>query len=144
MEETKEDIEVRIVIISNKDGEKIILATNLSKEEFGYDVMIELYKLRWEIELNYHCLKESLKIETITSSNDIIIYQDIYSQMLIYNLIQEFKQDAEKNMDQIKYKNEMKVNMNMAVGFVKKSLVKIIIEENKEIQNKMLDLLEKN
>ena len=144
MEETKEDIEVRIVIISNKDGEKIILATNLSKEKFGYDEMVELYKLRWEIELNYHCLKESLKIGTITSSNDIIIYQDIYSQMLIYNLIQEFKQDAEKNMDQIKYKNEMKVNMNMAVGFVKKSLVKIIIEENKEIQNKMLDLLEKN
>ena len=30
MEETKEDIEVRIVIINNKDGEKIILATNLS------------------------------------------------------------------------------------------------------------------
>lgn len=49
-----------------------------------------------------------------------------------------------KNIDQIKYKNEMKVNMNMAVGFVKKALVKITIEENKEIQNKMLDLLEKN
>lgn len=142
MEETKEDIEVRIVIINNKDGEKIILATNLSKEEFSYDVMIELYKLRWEIELNYHCLKESLKIETITSSNDIIIYQDIYSQMLVYNLIQAFKQDAEKNIDQTKYKNEMKVNMNMAVGFVKKALVKIIIEENKHKQNRMFDLLE--
>lgn len=99
MEEIKEDIEVRIVIINNKDGEKIVLATNLSKEEFSYDVMIELYKLRWEIELNYHCLKESLKIETITSSNDIIIYQDIYGQMLVYNLIQAFKQDAEKNID---------------------------------------------
>ena len=46
MEEIKEDIEVRIVIINNKDGEKIVLATNLSKEEFSYDVMIELYKLR--------------------------------------------------------------------------------------------------
>ena len=142
IEETKEDIEVRIVIINNKDGEKIILATNLSKEKFSYDEMVELYKLRWEIELNYHCLKESLKIETITSSNDIIIYQDIYSQMLVYNLIQAFKQDAEKNTDQTKYKNEMKVNMNMAVGFVKKALVKIILEEDKEIQNNMFDLLE--
>lgn len=142
MEETKEDIEIRIVIIDNKNCEKIILATNLSQEEINYEEMVELYKLRWEIELNYHSLKESLKIETITSSNDIIIYQDIYSQMLVYNLIQAFKQDAEKNIDQTKYKNKMKVNMNMAVGFVKKALVKIILEEDKEIQNNMFDLLE--
>ena len=104
--------------------------------------MFELYKLRWEIELNYHSLKESLKIETITSSNDIIIYQDIYSQMLVYNLIQAFKQDAEKNIDQTKYKNEMKINMNMATGFVKKALVKIILEENIDKQNRMFELLE--
>ena len=142
MEETKKDIEIRIVIIDNKDGEKIILATNLLQEEINYDEMVELYKLRWEIESNYHSLKESLKIETITSSNDIIIYQDIYSQMLVYNLIQAFKQDAEKNIDQTKYKNEMKVNMNMAVGFVKKALVKIILEEDINKQNQMFDLLE--
>ena len=142
MEETKEDIEIRIVIIENKEGEKIILATNISKEEFKYEDMIELYKLRWEIELNYHSLKECMKIESITSSNDIIIYQDIYSQMLVYNLIQAFKQDAENNIDQTKYKNHMKVNMNMAVGFVKKALVKIILEEDNEIQNKMFELLE--
>lgn len=142
MEETKEEIEVRIVIVDNKDGEKIILATNLSQEEINYDEIIKLYRLRWKIELNYHSLKESLKIETITSSNDIIIYQDIYSQMLVYNLIQAFKQDAEKNIDQTKYKNEMKVNMNMAVGFVKKALVKIILEEDKNKRNLMFDLLE--
>ena len=142
MEETKEIIELRIVIFDSKDGEKIILATNLSKEEFNYEKMFELYKLRWEIELNYHSLKESLKIETITSSNDIIIYQDIYSQMLVYNLIQAFKQDAEKNIDQTKYKNEMKINMNMATGFVKKALVKIILEEDIDKQNRMFELLE--
>ncbi len=143
MEETKEDIEVRIVIIDNKGGEQIILATNLLQEEFNYNKIVELYKLRWEIELNYHSLKESLKIETITSSNDIIIYQDIYSQMLVYNLIQAFKQDAEKNIDQTKYKNEMKVNMNMATGFVKKALVKIILEDDIDKQNRMFELLEK-
>lgn len=142
MEETKENIKLRIVILDSKNGEKVILATNLSKEDFDYEKMIELYRLRWEIELNYHILKESLKIETITSSNDIIIYQDIYSQMLVYNLIQTFKQDAEKNIDQSKYKNEMKINMNMATGFVKKALVKIILEKNINKQNRMFELLE--
>lgn len=142
MEETKEDIQIRIVVINKKNGEKITLATNLTQEEINYDEMIELYKLRWEIELNYHSLKEILKIETITSSNDIIIYQDIYSRMLVYNLIQAFKQDAEKKIDQTKYKNEMKINMNMATGFVKKALVKIILEENADKQNRMFELLE--
>lgn len=142
MEETKENIKLRIVILDSKNGEKVILATNLSKEDFDYEKMVELYRLRWEIELNYHILKESLKIETITSSNDIIIYQDIYSQMLVYNLIQTFKQDAEKNIDQSKYKNEMKINMNMATGFVKKALVKIILEKNINKQNRMFELLE--
>lgn len=113
MEETKEDIKLRIIIVNNDDGEKIATATNLSNEEFNYEEIVELYKLRWNIELNYHCLKESLKIETITSSNEVIIEQDIYSQMLVYNLIQAFKQDAEKNIDQSKYKNEMKINMNI-------------------------------
>ena len=142
MEETKEDIALRIVIVKNDKGEEIRLATNLSREEFNYEEIVELYKLRWNIELNYHCLKESLKIETITSSNDIIIEQDIYSQMLVYNLIQAFKQDAEKNIDQSKYKNEMKINMNMAVGFVKKALLKIILEPNDKQRDKLFELLE--
>lgn len=143
MEKTKEDIIIRVIQVDNKEGEPITLATNLLKEEFDYEKMVELYKLRWEIELNYHSLKESLKIETITSSNDIIIYQDIYSQMLVYNLIQAFKQDAESKIDQTKYKNEMKINMNMATGFVKRALVKIILEDNNDIQNKMFELLER-
>ena len=141
MEETKEDIKLRIIIVNNDNGEKIRLATNLSNEEFNYEEIVELYKLRWNIELNYHCLKESLKIETITSSNDVIIEQDIYSQMLVYNLIQVFKQDAEKNIDQSKYKNEMKINMNMAVGFVKKALLKIILEPNDKQRDKMVQTL---
>lgn len=142
MEETKEDIKLRIIIVNNDNGEKIRLATNLSNEEFNYEEIVELYKLRWNIELNYHCLKESLKIETITSSNEVIIEQDIYSQMLVYNLIQAFKQDAEKNIDQNKYKNEMKINMNMAVGFVKKALLKIILEPNDKQRDKLFELLE--
>ena len=49
----------------------------------------------------------------------------------------------QKNIDQTKYKNEMKVNMNMACGFVKKSLVIIILEDNIDKQNEMFNLLEK-
>ena len=122
MEETKEDISVRIIKINDKSGEEIVLVTNLEEEKFDYNTIVELYKLRWEIETNYHLLKESLKIEMITSSFKTIIEQDIYSQMLAFNMIRAFANDAQKEIDQTRYKNEMKINMNMAVGFVKKSL----------------------
>ena len=141
MEETKEDIQVRIVKINNKEGEEIILVTNLEKDQFDYDAMIELYKLRWEIETSYHLLKESLKIETITSSFKTIIEQDIYSQMLAFNLINAFANDAQKEIDQTKYKNEMKINMNMAIGFVKKTLILIVMEEDRNKQDEMFELL---
>lgn len=52
-------------------GEIEILITNLSKEEILSEEMNELYKLRWQIETNYQVLKESLKIEFITSSKKI-------------------------------------------------------------------------
>ena len=143
MEETKEDIKVRIVKINDKDGEEIVLVTNLEEDKFDYNTMIELYKLRWEIEISYHLLKESLKIETITSSFKTIIEQDIYSQMLAFNIISAFANDAQKEIDQTKYKNEMKINMNMAIGFVKKTLILIIIEENRNKQDEMFELLMK-
>ena len=143
MEETKEDIKVRIVKINNKDGEEIILVTNLEEDKFDYNTMVELYKLRWEIETSYHLLKESLKIETITSSFKTIIEQDIYSQMLAFNIIRAFANDAQKEIDQTKYKYEMKINMNMAVGFVKKMFILIIIEEDRSKQDEMFELLMK-
>ena len=41
--------------------------------------------------------------------------------MLAFNIISAFANDAQKEIDQTKYKNEMKINMNMAIGFVKKN-----------------------
>lgn len=141
MEKTKEDIKVRVVKINNKYGEEIILITNLEKEKFDYDTMIEIYRLRWEIETNYHLLKESLKIEAITSSFKTIIEQDVYSQMLVFNIIESFANDSIKNIDQTKYKNEVKINMNMAIGFVKKSLIIIMLENDDNKKTEMFDNL---
>ena len=42
--------------------------------------------------------------------------------MLAFNIIRAFANDVQKEIDQTRYKNEMKINMNMAVGFVKKHL----------------------
>lgn len=142
MEETKTSVFVRIVKIVLSTGEVEILMTNLTKEEVSYEEMNELYELRWGIETNYHYLKESLKIETITSSIDNIIKQDIYSQMFVFNLLQAFVNDSNENIKDLKYKHEMKVNFNMAIGFFKKFFILILIEEDEEKKKALLDKLE--
>lgn len=141
LEERKMDIKVRCVKILLSSGETEILITNLSKEEVSNKEMKELYNLRWQIEINYQVLKESLKIELITSSKENLIRQDIYSQMVAFNLLQAFINDAQEDIDQEKYKHEMKINTNMAVGFYKKFLLYIMIEEDKEQKQELLETL---
>ena len=62
-----------------------------------------------------------------------MIKQDIYSQMLAFNLLQSFIADAQKEFDSkgLTYKHEMKINKNMAVGFFKKSLIVILVPVRK-------------
>lgn len=140
---TQDNVFIRIVKIELSSGEIEYLATNLTKDEVNTEEMKELYNYRWQIELNYHLLKESLKIETITSSKEELIKQDIYSQMLAFNLFQSFVEDAQKEFDNkgLKYKYEMKINKNMAIGFFKKALIIILLEENKDKRNNMLDAM---
>ena len=143
MKASKADIRARVVVIELSTGETEYLLTNISESEVSYEEMKELYNLRWQIEINYHMLKESVKIETITSSKTELIKQDIYSQMLVFNILQAFAEDARKEIDQSKYKHEMKINMNMAIGFMKKSYILILLEEDGDKQSEMIDLLSK-
>ena len=143
MKKNKPDIRARAVKIELSTGEEEYLLTNLSGEEVSYEEMKELYNLRWQIEINYHMLKESVKIEAITSSKEDLIKQDIYSQMLVFNILQAFAEDARKEIDQSRYKHEMGINMNMAIGFMKKSYILILLEEDDDKRGEMIDLLSK-
>lgn len=141
MFENKESIKVRFVKITLSTGETEILITNLSQEEVNTKEMKELYNLRWGIEVNYHSLKESVKIETITSSFDNLIKQDVYSQMLVFNLLQAFINDINEDLKDLKYKHEVQTNFNMAIGFFKKFFILILIEEDQQKKEQLLDKL---
>jgi hypothetical protein len=141
MKRNKPSIQARAVKIELPTGETEYLLTNLSDTEVSYEEMGELYNLRWQIEINYHMLKESVKIEAITSSKEELIKQDIYSQMLVFNILQAFAEDARSKIDQSRYKHEMRINMNMAIGFMKKSYILILLEEDTDKQGEMIELM---
>ncbi|USK34234.1 hypothetical protein LIT25_02170 [Bacillus sp. F19] len=103
--------------------------TNLTSEEFDTKEISWLYNLCWGTETNYHYLKESMKITNISSSKEELIKQDIYSQMYVFNLLQTVQNEAEEEIVQENYKHKMKININMAVGYIKRYFIVIMLRE---------------
>lgn len=140
-------ISFRIVNIELSTGEIETLITNLNADDFSSNDLYKLYGMRWGSETNYHELKQSMKVEAISSSFDCIIKQEIYATMMVYNLITSITNDLEDEIDQTKYKNKQKINFNMAVGFAKRFLIQIFLEDDddkkselsNELFNNMLD-----
>ena len=145
MQATKARVSFRTVIVDLEDGKKAYLATNLAADEFSYADIKEIYRLRWGIETNYNTLKESLKIESISSSKDELIKQDIYSALVAYNTLQFHVIENEPKINPSKYKHKMKPNMNMAIGFFKKYFIYILIESDavklKVLMDKLADAI---
>ena len=96
-EKAKENkfIEIRIVKVKLKTGEIEYLATNLTKEEFTTE---ELYNQRWEIETGFKKLKSLVRIEEFTGNRRIIIEQDFYAHIFIYNLANAIKNDGQNKI----------------------------------------------
>ena len=134
-------IKLRFVNITLPTGEVETLLTNLPMDEFTSEDINHIYQCRWGVEINYHELKESMEVTNISSSNDTIIKQEIYSQMFVYNMVASIENDLNTRIEQTKYKHPMKVNFNMAVGFVKRFLIKILVEEDDSRRKKLTDEL---
>lgn len=131
---------LRIVTYELNTGEVEQLITNLEMDEFTYDDIVELYSKRWGIETLYYSLKWKLKTEKFTSSFKIIIEQDFLSSVLVFNMISSMMKEAEEKIEQNKYKHEMTINENMAIGLFKSEMIKIMLEED---ENKRLKLYDK-
>lgn len=135
-------IKIRCIKVTLDTGEIEYLLTNLETNEFDTVEINELYNLRWKTELNYRHLKNDIKIECITSSKEILIKQDIYSQVLVSNILQAFINDGDELISNLKYKNEMKINNNMAIGIFKNSFIYIFLEKNINKRNEMMEKLQ--
>ena len=118
--------------------------TNLESENFSTKDINYIYQLRWGIKTSYAYLKGSMMITNISSSKEGIIKQEIYSQMMVYNIMQSITNELEDNINQEKYKHPMEININMAIGFVKRFLLKILLEEYENEKQKLSDLLFEN
>lgn len=129
----------RIIKYILNTGEIEYLITNI--KDLSYEEIVEIYNKRWGIETMYYSLKSKLQIEKFTSSNKTIIEQDLFAGVLVYNMVQTMKNEATEEIDQKKYKHEMKVNENIAIGLFKNEMIYIMLEENDDERVKRYDKL---
>lgn len=141
-------ISIRFVNVELPTKEIETIMTNIGIDDLSSEDIYNIYGLRWGIETSYHELKESMMVTNISSSKDTIIKQEIYSQMTMYNIVRSISNDLSSQINQEEFKHPMKVNFNMAVGFTKRFLIKILIEENKikreELSNVLFNNILKN
>lgn len=137
----KKSTKVRVLKYILNTGEEEYLITNI--EDFRYEEIFEIYSKRWKIETLYFSLKSKLQIEKFTSSKETIIKQDIYASTLVYNMIQTMKNEAKEEIEQKKYKHEMKINENITIGLFKNEMIYIMLEEDDKKRLERYDKLSK-
>jgi len=139
---------VNIQIVNEKGETSIIsFATNLSEEEFDTNGIKELYHIRWDIETGYRALKSQMNVEDFSGYRDVLVRQDIYTSVFVYNTVSLTiaEQEEISKTPEDRYKYDMKTNRNFAIGVLKTDLLKIfVLYDNKKASKKARKRFEKN
>ena len=127
-------------------GKALALLTNLPTT-ISSEQLSDLYHQRWKIEKKYHTLKNKMKFESVTGKSTIYVYQDFWSQILVYNMIQDIRRNADEGAaitgKKKGNKYPMHTNENLAIGLFKESMIKIVLEDKPERRVKRLEELQK-
>ena len=141
------ELKVRIIFVKLKTGETEILFTNLPKEIATPEELKELYGTRWTIEKDYDRLKNKLHIEKFTGKKKIIIEQDFYSHIYLFNVLIALKHDAEseitrKPKETTKYKYKYKTNVNTLIGNIKEEMPRLLTDDKEQIRQIVQEILD--
>lgn len=124
-----------------------ILISNLPVKEYNIDDLKELYHLRWTIETSSNRLKNRMNLESFSGFKPTLIYQDIYSDIWLYNLISlkiiEMNEKAPiEQKDESEY--VLKRNFNKAIGIIKKKFIKALVMMDDNIRQEAMISIEEN
>jgi len=123
-------LKIRVVKLPLPDGKVEILATNLFDKSFSISKLAQIYRMRWEIETNFNNIKNRLCVENFTGTNRIVILQDFYATMMLWNLaailMYEMKDDIEVLHQSDINKNEYHLNVSMTISTLKEHVVEMV------------------
>jgi hypothetical protein len=119
-------ISYRLVKIILPTGEIEVLMTNLDKS-FTINDLAELYRLRWGIETAFFCLKSHQMLGIFSGYSEEVILQDIWCNLLFYNMqsithleailrAKQISQKRKKNPAKRKKKDNGGYQLNRNIG----------------------------
>ena len=129
---------IRMAIIDIGKEEKEFLITNLSDDEATIEELKELYHARWDIETAFRDMKKCLKLEEFSGRRERLILQDIYACAWVFNMVQFIIMERKCSLIQGK-KYQMKHNRSVAIGAVKRNLVKALMHPSSRIRKESFD-----
>lgn len=136
-------VQIRVLRFMLDSGVEEVLITNVFDVGFTVRDFKELYFKRWGIETKYDELKNRLQIENITGDSAIAVEQDFYASIYLSNMATLAKNEADAKINQRNTKKGLKygykVNMNLLIGTLKDSLVRMMIEDNPRKRTKMFN-----
>ena len=132
------DFRITEIELIDKNGKPYteILISNLEKEKFTTDDLKELYRKRWKIETNFDRLKNIIMLENFTGHRKIILEQDFYANIYIFNFLIAMKHDANNKIEE-KHKNKnnkykYQTNMNVLFGKIKMEIPNLLTPNKKQ------------
>ena len=78
-------ISFRVVRFKISDDSYETIITNLDEEEFGMDMIKELYHMRWGIETSFRELKYAIGLVNFHSKKVEYIEQEVFAKLTMYN-----------------------------------------------------------
>ena len=126
-------IVVRLIKVKLADGSTETLITSLLDEvEYPQSIFSDLYFKRWGIETSYSIRKNNLQMEVFSGYKVNTVLQDFYAGIFVGNLQNILSKPAQSSITQSTKgrKYHYKTNKNVALGLLKRHIVKIFIEQD--------------
>ena len=134
-----ETIEVREFKV---DGE-IYVTTFLNPKKYHKKELWEIYKRRWEVEINLRNIKETMDMEFLSCKSPEMIRKEIGIHFLAYNIIRIIMAEACEKHDEIPCRISFKGTVQLINSFMPQ-FFKSTEQENKMLYYEMLKSIIKN
>ena len=137
------EVTVRVVTVQVNDT-PFTFITNLTDEIYTKEDFAQLYYRRWNIEILYNKLKNTLEIENFSGLDELCVKQDFYASMILLNLSACSIFESQKVINKQRNSEKIyKANHTFAVSELKMRLIKMLYTDSSLVRLKESNYIKK-
>lgn len=141
----KEQIPIRFIRFVLPNGNPEVLITSLlDKNQFPASDIVEIYKLRWEVETYFDRLKNIFEVQRFSTKLLDSILQDFYGIVFLTTLesllIKEADEELAQESKDAKRMYPYKVNHSVSLSALLDRIVTLFLDENGKVKDLLVKL----